>query len=362
MNNERKKILHIILAIIALAAGLLLALAAVALIIMNLPARQQAENASAIWSDGTSAVQPDSVLTEQRTGMYVDGTSLRFADGEQFVMRGVNHAHCWYTAEDETALDAIAATGANAVRIVCANGIQWESDTGESIHYMIDETVGRGMVAIVEIHDGTGSDNPEVLEQIVDFWCDNAGIFEGTQDYCILNIANEWCGSWNSKLWRDGYVSVITRLREAGIDNVIMVDAPGWGQYGRGIDRFGLEVFNSDPQHNTMFSVHMYGLSGRTRQTIRYNLEAATKQNLCVCVGEFGYTHSDGDVKEDFLMEYCEANDIGYLGWSWKGNSGGVEYLDIAQEWDGTALTPEWGEKLINGEFGIRNTSKQRKK
>lgn len=79
---------------------------------------------------------------------------------------------------------------------------------------------------------------------------------------------------------------------------------------------------------------------------------------MCVCVGEFGYKHSDGDVDEAYIMQYCQENGIGYLGWSWKGNGGGVEYLDITNEWDGSALSPEWGEILINGENGIKSTSK----
>ncbi|MFR2154367.1 MAG: hypothetical protein ACLS48_06625 [[Eubacterium] siraeum] len=39
-------------------------------------------------------------------------------------------------------------------------------------------------------------------------------------------------------------------------------------------------------------------------------------------------------------MKYCQGNGIGYIGWSWKGNSGGVEYLDIANSWDGSVYLP----------------------
>ena len=57
------------------------------------------------------------------------------------------------------------------------------------------------------------------------------------------------------------------------------------------------------------------------------------------------------------IMKYCQENGIGYLGWSWKGNSGGVEYLDIANSWDGSVLSADWGENLVNGENGIKQTS-----
>lgn len=305
----------------------------------------------------TTHERVDNNMDATHTGMYVDGTVLRNSDGTAFVMRGINHAHCWYTDYDETALDAIAATGANCVRIVCANGKQWDSDTVDSIADMIAAAYSRKMVAVLEVHDGTGDDSIQTLSEIVDFWINMAPVLKGTEDYCILNIANEWVGSWNADLWEQGYTKAIPRLREAGIKNVIMVDAAGWGQYGRSIRKNGIEVFESDPDRNTMFSVHMYGMSGCFNWLIRYNLEGVTDQNLCVCVGEFGYTHEDGDVKEDYLMQYCEEKGIGYLAWSFKGNSGGVEYLDLSYDWEGNNLSPQWGEKVVNGEYGIRKTS-----
>ena len=290
-------------------------------------------------------------------GLYVDGTMLKTAEGESVILRGVNHAHCWYRSSDETAFAAIADTGANCIRIVCACGIQWDADTEESIAEAIERARALGMLAIVEVHDGTGDNSIDTLVSIADFWCGMAGVLAGTENYCILNIANEWCGSRSAGNWRDGYVKVIPMLREAGISNVIMVDAPGWGQYGKAVGKDGVDIFEADPERNTMFSVHMYGFSGGSKRAIRRNLTAATDRNLCVCVGEFGYKHSDGDVKEEYLMEYCTELEIGYLAWSWKGNSGGVEYLDLAAEWDGSVLSVDWGETAVNGEYGIRATS-----
>ena len=303
---------------------------------------------------GCSSVQPDlsaegsSLYESPHTGFYVDGSTLRTADGKPFVMRGINHGYNWFQDKTDVAFDAIAATGANCIRIVLSSGLQWQNDDTQSLKNAIDAAVSRGMVAIVEVHDGTGSDDISVLESIAKYWCEMASVLAGTEKYCILNIANEWCGGWRARRWRDGYTKVIPMIREAGIKNAIMVDAAGWGQFGVSVRSYGAEVFNSDPLRNTMFSIHMYGMSGRWEWLIRYNLEGVTNQNLCVCVGEFGWTHSDGDVKEDYLMQYCDEKNIGYIAWSWKGNSGGVEYLDLAEEWDGSKLS-EWGERVVNG-------------
>lgn len=300
--------------------------------------------------------------TISHEGLYVDGNVLRYADGENFVMRGINMAHCWYKGYDEVSLDAISATGANCVRVVCSDGERWDKDSEEELRKIIDAVISRGMVAILEVHDGTGDDSIETLEKIADYWVEMAAVFENTEDTVILNIANEWLGSYSAKKWKDGYCKVIPKLRNAGIKNVIMVDAGGWGQNGASVKSYGVDVFESDELKNTMFSIHMYGTAGKNERTITRNLSGVMDQNLCVCVGEFGYTHSDGDVDEDFLMDYCCSNNIGYLPWSWKGNSGGVEYLDLATEWDGSVLSGEWGERVINGPNGIRETSKKHEK
>lgn len=295
-------------------------------------------------------------VNSEHSGFYVDGTSLRKADGTPFVMRGINHGHNWFLSQKDAAFTAIADTGANCIRIVLSDGQKWKKDDKAALKDVINAARSRNMIAIIEVHDGTGVDDIEVLTRIAQYWCEMADVLKGTENYCILNIANEWCGGWKSKLWRDGYTKVIPMIRAAGINNTIMVDAAGWGQFGYSIRKYGAEVFNSDPLKNTMFSVHMYGMSGRFNWLIRFNLEGATKQNLCICVGEFGWKHSDGDVKEDYLMQYCQKNNIGWLAWSWKGNSGGVEYLDMAEEWDGSKLS-DWGDKVINGEYGIKKTS-----
>ena len=55
-------------------------------------------------------------------GLHVSGTQLVEKDGTPFVARGVSHAHTWYTSQTATAIPAIRAAGANALRVVLANG------------------------------------------------------------------------------------------------------------------------------------------------------------------------------------------------------------------------------------------------
>ncbi|HEY3499570.1 MAG TPA: hypothetical protein VGK73_32995, partial [Polyangiaceae bacterium] len=74
-------------------------------------------------------------------------------------------------------------------------------------------------------------------------------------------------------------------------------------------------------------------------------------------VGEFAADHGDsGNVDEDTIMSLAENLSIGYLGWSWAGNSGDLATLDITNDFNASSLTT-WGNRLVNGANGIDATS-----
>ncbi len=296
-------------------------------------------------------------IEQDYKGFIVSGNKLLDANGEEFIMRGINHSHTWFKKDTKTAVPAIAETGANTVRIVLSNGYQWQKDTADEVVDVVELCKENKLVTILEVHDGTGKDDPAVLDEIADYWIEIKDVLIGNEDSVILNIANEWYGQWGGKEWAQAYISVIPKIREAGIRNTIMVDSAGWGQYGQSVADYGKQIFEADELRNTMFSIHMYGSAGGSKAKIRKNIDGALDKGLCLIIGEFGYNHSDGDVDEQFIMDYCTEKKVGYLGWSWKGNSGGVEYLDIAKDWKGSVLSEDWGEILINGKNGIRETS-----
>jgi chitodextrinase len=289
-------------------------------------------------------------------GFYIKGTTLYDANGNPFVMRGINHAHSWYKDQLSVAIPAIAATGANTVRIVLSDGQQWTKDSLSSIQDIITLCERNKLIAVLEVHDGTGSDSKAVLDNIANYWIEMKSALIGKEKTVILNIANEWFGTWDGREWAAGYTEVIPKLRNAGIKNTIMVDSAGWGQYPQSIIDYGTEVFNSDSLKNTMFSIHMYEYAGGDSATIKSNIDQVLNKNLALVIGEFGIKHTNGDVDEATIMSYSQEKGVGYLGWSWKGNGSGLEYLDMAKDWTGSSYT-EQGDIIINGPHGIKATS-----
>ena len=295
--------------------------------------------------------------TVTKKGFTVVGTTLIDGNGNEFIMRGINHPHTWFKNMSDIAFEGIANTGSNTIRLVLSNGEKWQKDDLDSINSLIDKCKEYNLIAVVEVHDATGANDVESLDAAVDYWIEMKDALVGNEAYVILNIANEWYGSWNSEQWRDGYVKAIETIRDAGIVNTIMVDAAGWGQYPKSIFDYGSEVLAADELSNTMFSVHMYEYAGGDAKTVKNNIDNVLDEDLCLVIGEFGGEHTSGDVDEDTIMSYCEERSVGYIGWSWKGNNAELDYLDISNDWAGEDLSP-WGEILVDGDNGIRKHRK----
>ena len=292
------------------------------------------------------------------SGMYTDGTKLYTANGNEFVMRGVNIAHAWYTDYTQTSINAVAGLGANCVRVVLADGQQYTKTSASEVSNIISWCKSNGLICILEIHDATGSDSTSDLNNAVNYWIEIKDILNANADYVIVNIANEWYGTWDGAAWASGYKSAIQSLRNAGIKNVLMVDCAGWGQYPDSIKYYGSEVLNADSQGDTMFSIHMYEYAGGDASTVKSNIDNALAVGAPLVIGEFGCQHTNGDVDEYTIMSYCQERGAGYMGWSWKGNGSTWAYLDLSNTWDGSSLT-SWGDTLFNSTYGIKNTARK---
>ena len=59
--------------------------------------------------------------------------------------------------------------------------------------------------------------------------------------------------------------SAIRTMRNAGIENVLMIDAAGYGQETSTCIDNCQSVYSADPDGNTMFSIHMYSVAGATQ-------------------------------------------------------------------------------------------------
>lgn len=311
-------------------------------------------------------------------GFSVDGTKLLDANGNEFIMRGIVHAHAWNAGKIDVALDGIAATGANTVRVILSDGEIWSKTPVEDVEKIITACEERNLVAVLVIHDTTNAltykdedgndahigDNIKPLDLAANYWIEMKDLLNAHTDTVIINIANEWHNaSWtNPQEWAEGYKTIIEKLRKNDIKNTLMIDADGNGQFAdclygnekKDIPAYAPEILAADKNANTMFSLHFFNSIGKESEMIKTTLESVIAQNICMVVTEF---NAGNNIQSDAVMEHCNNLGVGYIGRVWKDDTGFLKNMDIATDWEGTGFT-DWGYSLVFGENGIKETSK----
>jgi mannan endo-1,4-beta-mannosidase len=294
-------------------------------------------------------------------GIRVTNGRLVEANGTPLVLRGINHPHTWFTTQTSSFAN-IKAAGANAVRVVLSGGRWQPANSAADVANVINLCKTNRLICVLENHDTTGfgeQGGSVSLDAAVNYWLSVQSALTGQENYVILNIGNEPFGN-NAVTpnWTQATSAAITRLRNAGFQHTIMVDAPNWGQDWQFVMRdTAPTVRAADPSGNVIFSVHMYGVFDTAAEITSY-IDSFTSRGLALCVCEFGFNHSDGNPDEDTIMSATQAAGIGNMAWSWSGNGGGVEYLDLVIGFN-PAQRSSWGTRYITGANGLATTSRE---
>jgi len=306
------------------------------------------------------ALGPGSTVKASSIGFYVSGRFLLDANGNNFIMRGVNVPHNWYPAETSSSFQNIKAKGANTVRVVLSSGQSWEKNSASDVANVITLCKANQLVCVLEVHDTTGyvedpaDTSTASLAQAVSYWIEIKSALVGQEAYVIINIGNEPYGNSNTANWVNATKSAIAALRSAGFQHMLMVDGPDWGQDWEYIMRDNAaSIFNSDPLRNTVFSIHMYEVFD-TPNPINNYVSTFVNAGLPLVIGEFGPVNSGPGADVDTVMAAAQANGIGYLGWEWSGDAD-VD-LDMVSNFDPSQETA-WGNRIIHGLNGIASTS-----
>lgn len=290
------------------------------------------------------------------TGFFVANGKLYDKFGNPFVIRGVNNPHIWFDAANQylayQALDPIAKDGANTIRIVWTT-----SGSPSNLARVIRRVVELHMIPMIELHDVTGGATNDGLLQMAAFYTrsDVKAVLLAYENFLLVNIANEWSGVD----FRNAYQMAVSQLRAAGINHTLVIDSNAFGQNSETIFNDGPALLTADPQHNLLFSLHMYqdySTSAAGQLHITTALGQAVSMGLPLIVGEFGWQLGGVTVDFHLIMSECVRLNLGYISWSWKGNDANLAYLDMAVDWQGQTLTT-WGSDVIRGPNGISTTA-----
>lgn len=287
----------------------------------------------------------------------VSGTRLLDANGNNFVMRGANYSWCWQKGEENSVIPAAKRIGCNTLRIQLGTGRRFSRPSVRELKKLITLCEENHLIAVFNTHDATGSNEYSDLEEAARFWVDMKDLLNAHTATTIVNIANEWFGtSGNSAAWADGYKQAIKIIRDGGVRNTLIIDAAGWGQWPQSIFERASEVASADPLQNVVFAIHMYDVAGKNTSTVKKNIDNALATGYPVIIGEFAYRHGGRYVEWQSILDYTAQTQVGYLVWSWTGNSGGVEDCDMFGSYDDSIYKPN-GTNTVLGRNGIRETS-----
>ena len=295
----------------------------------------------------------------EATGLHISNGRLVEGNGNDFVMRGVNHAHTWYPNELDSLAD-IKAQGANTVRVVLADGHRWTANSAADVANVIAQCKANKLICVLEVHDTTGYGEESAagtLDQAADYWIGLKNVLAGQENYIIINIGNEPWGNTDPAGWTAPTIAAIQKLRNAGFEHTIMVDAPNWGQDWQQVMRTNAQsVYAADTTGNLIFSIHMYSVFDTAAEITDY-LNAFVSAKLPILIGEFGGPADQwGDPDEDTMMATAQQLKLGYLAWSWSGNTDPI--LDLVLNFDPAQMTA-WGQRIFTGANGIAQTAKE---
>jgi mannan endo-1,4-beta-mannosidase len=293
----------------------------------------------------------------QYPGFRVEGRFLYDRFGNKVILYGVNKMVIFTDRDGIPAFPEIAKTGANVVRIV------WLTEgSAEELDVAITNAINNQLIPLVDCHDATGEwDDMHVC---VDYWVrpDVLAVLKKHEAYLLINIANEAGSSTvQDDKYRAAYELAVWRMRAAGIHVPLIIDSSRWGQDIDGLQENGPYLIQADPDHNLMFSIHMWwpsSLRGRgVTQLVIDEIQESVDLNLPLIVGEFAHKGPGCTccIPYQTIIEQCALNEIGYLPWSWgPGNSDCAE-MDMTV--DGTFDTLHgWGlEIVMTSTYSIHN-------
>jgi mannan endo-1,4-beta-mannosidase len=262
-----------------------------------------------VGSGGTSVGTPGETF-------HVEGRDLYDRCGEKVVLRGVNEMIVWSGGKDGNPEFAeIAKTGANAVRIV------WnEEGTAAELDVAITGAIAQKLIPIVEHHGATG--DLSKVPTVVDYWTNPSvvAVLQKHEANLLLNIANEPGETETAQNFTSTYQTAIDRIRATGLTLPLIIDAPQWGQDIDMLQAAGPGLITHDPEHNLLFSVHMWW-DDATGTRVKTELQQSVDMQLPLIVGEFAqhavYLCDQKPFAYTVLMAEAQKHGIGWLAWSW---------------------------------------------
>jgi hypothetical protein len=287
-------------------------------------------------------------INKPDTLFRVNGTQIIGPGGKEFVIKGVNVNGPGWAFSRDTLQDVekiVDVWQFNTVRLCAATRWDsWARHHNSDLDALVDAFTKRGIVVMLELHDYTGiyppleddggyvlpnTDIIRPLRDLIAWWVDKAERFKDNH-YVWFNIMNE-PGNDDSKesaeMWYYVHDVVIKAIRDAGADNIIVLDDHGFGQasgYRGGINSYASAVMKMGPAlnekyNNLVFSLHVYEAWTDGYNRFHRYFDDAENLGLCIILGEYGVLRNSVGLHNAVMNMFNAAipRNIGRIYWAW---------------------------------------------
>jgi len=242
-------------------------------------------------------------------------------------------------------LERVAITNVNDVNI-------------SQLQQIVDDNRAHGIVTILDCHQwGTGNDGGYTgVDPQSEWWYNDYKNKLGQIAAHFANQSDAWIETWNepyqngdqnqasgNERWVGFEKEAIGIIREAGNNNIIVVNAPNWGADDGAIVAKGNEILNG--QNNILFDLHGYdGMDGpnNSEQSDENKIRAMQNVNEAVLIGETGPSNNDNHMDPTPVLDAVRKTGVSITAWCWGSGDGNR----IAAE-DGSGRT-NWGNQYIS--------------
>lgn len=302
-------------------------------------------------SGGTSDSPAGVGTVGQHGALQVSGNRVVDAQGTPIQLRGMSLFWSqwtdFYLADNvDVLVDDWQATLVRAVLGVENQGGYLEDpDTNVAkVRTIVDRAIERGIYVIIDWHDHTAEDHQQ---EATAFFAQMAELY-GNDPHVIFEIYNEPIYTpWTTvKSYAE---SIISTIRGAGADNLIIVGSPTWSQ--------DVDIAASDPitsADNIAYTLHFY--ANTHSQALRDKATTALNNGLALFVTEWGTCSADGngtinETETLVWLAFLQDNGISWANWALNNKDEACSALIPSASsqgpWSDTELTAS-GQLVIN--------------
>ncbi len=308
------------------------------------------------------------------TTIKANGSRLIGICGDTILLHGLNYEpfNWGYDINDEKFAE-ISNTGSNCVRIPwytssAAAGGAPLFDQLENLDTAIARCIRNKMIAIVDLHDNTCNGDISQIATLSNWWL-SPNVIAMINNYkhsLIINIANEagyvqWTGNAAAALvdFKNTYQSIVSNMRNAGIEVPLMIDAPDCGTGLDDLASIAVSLQTNDPLHNLIFSAHAYwyAYAGNDSITMRNKIANALSQNVPIVLGEIANLQDDAApcayvLNYEALLHICSDLGVSWLAWSWDHDN--CPARQISSNGNFSSLTIYGNDIVYNTDYGLQ--------